>query len=198
MMARCLSTMHGVDQRGSIMAPHSFMHSAVRRLAWALARIGHIPPNVPRRNIDDEMLRLLDHVGAGPPFDVYTICDRIIVGAKEVLGYEIEMAPHPTRDGGVSGFVYKRGRKYVVLYVPSDNPLVELWSKLHELFHVLCNHPIPDGYQLKAFLVRNEDDAEAESLTAAVMRWALSGEIAAARADVSPLAKLFHDDGHEP
>lgn len=179
------------------MAGITFRHTDTRCLAWARSPIRAIRRRARASSVDDEMLRILGRIGLEPPFDAYTICERIISAAREALGYEIKMEPHPTCDGGVSGFVYKRGNEYIVLYVPSENPLVELWSKLHELFHILCDHPIPDGYQLKAFVVRNEYDAEAESLTAATMRAALSGEIAATLPHFSPLTKLLHDEGDE-
>lgn len=181
------------------MTRSSLIHTATRRLRTVRSWIGIVRRRGRGRTstIDDKMFRTLARIGLEPPFDAYTICERIITAAKDVLGYDIKMEPHPTHDGGVSGFVYKRGSQFIVLYVPSDNPLVELWSKLHELFHILCNHPIPDGYQLKAFVVRNEYDAEAESLTAATMRAALSGEIVAAVADFSPLTNLLRDEEDE-
>lgn len=126
--------------------------------------------------LESKVLRELRLLGVVPPFKLDTICDVIVKALVTALERPVVLRPHTTQDEGVSGMAYVADESIVLLYVPSDDPIQELLSKLHELSHVFLRHPIPTmegGYALKGFRAKDAYDVEAEMSAVFIRRHAL-------------------------
>ncbi len=144
--------------------------------------------------LESKVLTELACLGVVPPFTLDTICEVILKALVAAMEYPVVLRPHTTQDEGVSGMAYIEDGKVVLLYVPSDDPIQELLSKLHELSHVFLRHPIPkmeEGYHLKGFRAKDVYDVEAEMSAAFIKRLALSvtDEI------YSPFGQLVDEEG---
>jgi len=135
--------------------------------------------------LENKVLTELARLNVVPPFKLDTICDIIVKALVTALERPVVLRPHITQDEGVTGMTYIEDDKIVCLYVPSDDPILELLSKLHELSHVFLRHPIPpiltrpiskmEGwYHLKGFRAKDVYDVEAEMSAALIKRQALS------------------------
>jgi len=144
--------------------------------------------------LESKVLTELVGLGVVPPFKLDTICDVILKALVAAMEYPVVLRPHTTQDEGVSGMAYIEDGKVVLLYIPSDDPIQELLSKLHELSHVFLHHPIPKmekGYHLKGFRAKDVYDVEAEMSAAFIKRLALS----ATDEIYSPFGQLVDEEG---
>jgi len=134
--------------------------------------------------LESKVLTELARLGVVPPFKLDTICDVIVKALVIALERPVVLRAHTTQDEGVTGMTYIEDDKIVCFYVPSDDPILELLSKLHELSHVFLRHPIPPilthsipqmegGYHLKGFRAKDVYDVEAEMSAALIKRLAL-------------------------
>ncbi len=144
--------------------------------------------------LESKVLTELVGLGVVPPFKLDTICEVILKALVAAMEYPVVLRPHTTQDEGVSGMAYIEDGKVVLLYIPSDDPIQELLSKLHELSHVFLHHPIPKmekGYHLKGFRAKDVYDVEAEMSAAFIKRLALS----ATDEIYSPFGQLVDEEG---
>ena len=145
--------------------------------------------------LEGKVLTELGYLGVVPPFKLDTICEVIVTALVTALECLVVLRPHTTQDEGVSGMAYIEDGKMVLLYVPSDDPIQELLSKLHELSHVFLHHPIPkmeEGYHLKGFRAKDVYDVEAEMSAVFIKRLALS----ATNEMYSPFGQLGDEAGY--
>jgi len=144
--------------------------------------------------LESKVLTELGRLGVVLPFKLDTICEIIVKALVTAMEHPVVLRPHITQDEGVSGMAYIEDGKMVLLYVPSDDPIQELLSKLHELSHVFLRHPIPkmeEGYHLKGFRAKDVYDVEAEMSAAFIKRLALS----ATDEIYSPFGQLVDEEG---
>jgi len=187
------SALSGVDGDTS-SANHTFRERVQQTDSSGLITILTQDPARQVATLENKVLTELACLGVVPPFKLDTICEVILKALVAAMEYPVVLRPHITQDEGVSGMAYIEDGKMVLSYVPSDDPIQELLSKLHELSHVFLRHPIPkmeEGYHLKGFRAKDAYDVEAEMSAAFIKRLALN----ATDEMYSPFGQLVDEEG---